>query len=384
MLGLYIHIPFCVRKCQYCDFLSAPACDSEREAYLQSLYGQIKAFGVRLKQKQKHYTVDSIFIGGGTPSLLSSDQMQTLMDAVRDSFYVADDAEITAECNPGTVTRKKLCAYKMAGINRLSIGLQSADNEELALLGRIHTWEEFLDTFEAARNAGFTNINIDIMSALKSVLALHPEHISAYSLIIEEGTPFFDEYGEIDCAKKKKKDAASEDEVVQMDELTWKLLGEAGYEHYEISNYALPESACRHNLKYWHCEEYLGVGTGAASYLKTNSSGDYCRLKVITDTKAFSEIDWNDPSSLDKCFAECDVLSLQEQMEEMAFLGLRTKEGVRLSSFYERFGKSFNEVYGEVVKKYTAMGMMKADETHVALTLKGMEVANWIMADFCG
>lgn len=402
MLGLYIHIPFCVRKCRYCDFLSAPACDSEREAYLKSLHGQIKAIGERLRQKKsgKHYIVDSIFIGGGTPSLLSSDQMQALMDVVRESFYVADDAEITAECNPGTVTRKKLCAYKKAGINRLSIGLQSADNEELALLGRIHTWEEFLDTFEAARNACFTNINIDIMSALPgqtvlsyqntltSVLALHPEHISAYSLIIEEGTPFFDEYGETDCAQKKKKDAAkllpSEDEVVQMDELTWKLLGEAGYEHYEISNYALPESVCRHNLKYWHCEEYLGVGTGAASYIKTNSSGDYCRLKVITDTKAFSEIDWNDPSSLDKCFAECDILSLQEQMEEMAFLGLRTKEGVRLSSFYERFGKSFNEVYGEVVKKYTAMGMMKADETHVALTLKGMEVANWIMADFCG
>ena len=345
MLGLYIHIPFCVRKCRYCDFLSAPACDSEREAYLKSLHGQIKAIGERLRQKKsgKHYIVDSIFIGGGTPSLLSSDQMQALMDVVRESFYVADDAEITAECNPGTVTRKKLCAYKRAGINRLSIGLQSADNEELALLGRIHTWEEFLDTFKAARNACFTNINIDIMSALPS-----------------------------------------EDEVVQMDELTWKLLGEAGYEHYEISNYALPESVCRHNLKYWHCEEYLGVGTGAASYMKTNSSGDYCRLKVITDTKAFSEIDWNDPLSLDKCFAECDILSLQEQMEEMAFLGLRTKEGVRLSSFYERFGKSFNEVYGEVVKKYTAMGMMKADETHVALTLKGMEVANWIMADFCG
>ena len=247
MLGLYIHIPFCVRKCRYCDFLSAPACDAEREAYLKSLYGQIKAIGVRLKQKQKHYTVDSIFIGGGTPSLLSSDQMQALMDVVRESFYVADDAEITAECNPGTVTRKKLCAYKRAGINRLSIGLQSADNEELALLGRIHTWEEFLDTFEAARNACFTNINIDIMSALPgqtvlsyqntltSVLALQPEHISAYSLIIEEGTPFFDEYGETDCAQKKKKDAAkllpSEDEVVQMDELTWKLLGEAGYEH---------------------------------------------------------------------------------------------------------------------------------------------------------
>ena len=174
------------------------------------------------------------------------------MDVVRESFYVADDAEITAECFPGSVSRIKLCAYISAGINRLSIGLLAADNEDLALLGRIHTWEEFLDTFKAARNACFTNINIDIMSALPgqtvlsyqntltSVLALHPEHISAYSLIIEEGTPFFDEYGETDCAQKKKKDAAkllpSEDEVVQMDELTWKLLGEADYEHYENSN----------------------------------------------------------------------------------------------------------------------------------------------------
>lgn len=197
--------------------MSAPACDAEREAYLKSLYGQIKAIGVRLKQKQKHYTVDSIFIGGGTPSLLSSDQMQALMDVVRESFYVADDAEITAECNPGTVTRKKLCAYKRAGINRLSIGLQSADNEELALLGRIHTWEEFLDTFEAARNACFTNINIDIMSALPgqtvlsyqntltSVLALHPEHISAYSLIIEEGTPFLMSMVKLIVPKKRKR-----------------------------------------------------------------------------------------------------------------------------------------------------------------------------------
>ena len=210
--------------------------------------------------------------------------------------------------------------------------------------------------------------------SLRTIAELSPEHISAYSLIVEPGTPF----------AEQKLDLPDEDTEREMYARTAEILAEYGFFQYEISNYALPESVCRHNLKYWHCEEYLGVGTGAASYMKTNSSGDYCRLKVITDTKAFSEIDWNDPLSLDKCFAECDILSLQEQMEEMAFLGLRTKEGVRLSSFYERFGKSFNEVYGEVVKKYTAMGMMKADETHVALTLKGMEVANWIMADFCG
>ena len=395
-MELYIHIPFCVKKCDYCDFLSFSADEQTQRAYVAALQKELVFYGA----KYKGCRITTIFIGGGTPSWLREESMQAVMEAVYKNFAVDRDAEITIECNPGTVTEHKFEVYRKIGINRLSIGLQSAHNDELKILGRIHTYEQFLKTYDMARKHGFTNINIDLMSSLPGqtpeifcdsmhrVLQLKPEHISAYSLIIEEGTPFFDEYGETDCAKKKKKDAAkllpSEDEVVQMDELTWKLLGEAGYEHYEISNYALPESVCRHNLKYWHCEEYLGVGTGAASYMKTNSSGDYCRLKVITDTKAFSEIDWNDPSSLDKCFAECDILSLQEQMEEMAFLGLRTKEGVRLSSFYERFGKSFNEVYGEVVKKYTAMGMMKADETHVALTLKGMEVANWIMADFCG
>ena len=442
-LGLYIHIPFCVRKCRYCDFLSAPASDEVRAAYLRSLNGQIRAFGRRLQADSAFnpsaddsnvsvnesanntafdYIVDSVFIGGGTPSLLSSTQMIELMNTVRESFALSSDAEITAECNPGTVNEEKLRAYKNAGINRLSIGLQSSDNEELALLGRIHTWEEFLSTFELARRVGFDNINIDVMGSLpgqtpasyqktlERVLALHPEHISAYSLIIEEGTPFFDEYGDEDacracsgesksCSDKtvsvndasqgdasenpvRKKSLPSEDEVVQMDELTWKLLAQAGYEHYEISNYALPGRQCKHNLKYWHCGEYLGVGTGAASYIRRGR--DFLRLKILTDTTKFSQINWEAQESISTCFLECETLTRQEEMEEMAFLGLRTKEGVRLADFSKRFGKTFDEVYGDVIKRYTAMGMMQADDTHVALTLKGMEVANWIMADFCG
>ena len=423
-LGLYIHIPFCVRKCRYCDFLSAPASDSTQAAYLRSLNGQIRAFGRRLQEdsasntsanssnastnrsinestngnRTSDYVVDSIFIGGGTPSLLSSTQMIKLMNTVRESFALSSDAEITAECNPGTVNEEKLRAYKKAGINRLSIGLQSSDNEELALLGRIHTWEEFLSTFELARHVGFDNINIDVMGSLpgqtpasyqktlERVLALHPEHISAYSLIIEEGTPFFDEYGDEDacraCSGEGRNYLPSEDEVVQMDELTWKLLAQAGYEHYEISNYALPGRQCKHNLKYWHCGEYLGVGTGAASYIRSGS--DFLRLKILTDTTKFSQINWESQESISTCFLECETLTRQEEMEEMAFLGLRTKEGVRLADFYARFGKTFDEVYGDVIKRYTAMGMMQADDTHVALTLKGMEVANWIMADFCG
>lgn len=422
-LGLYIHIPFCVRKCRYCDFLSAPASDEVRAAYLRSLNGQIKAFGRRLQEasdsntsanssnastnrsinestnrnRTSDYVVDSIFLGGGTPSLLSSTQMIELMNTVRESFVLSPDAEITAECNPGTANEEKLRAYKKAGINRLSIGLQSSDNEELVLLGRIHTWEDFLSTFKLARRVGFDNINIDVMGSLpgqtpasyqktlERVLALHPEHISAYSLIIEEGTPFFDEYGNEDacraCSGDGCKSLPSEDEVVQMDELTWKLLAQAGYEHYEISNYALPGRQCKHNLKYWHCGEYLGVGTGAASYIRSGS--DFLRLKVLTDTKEFSRINWESPESIFTCFLECETLTRFEQMEEMAFLGLRTKEGVRLADFYTRFGETFDEVYGDVIKRYIAMGMMKVDDTHVALTLKGMEVANWIMADFC-
>ena len=423
-LGLYIHIPFCVRKCRYCDFLSVPASDEVRAAYLRSLNGQIRAFGRRLQEdsasntnanasntsanrsinestnrnRTSGYVVDSVFIGGGTPSLLSSTQMTALMDTVRESFVLSPDAEITAECNPGTVNEEKLRAYKNAGINRLSIGLQSSDNEELALLGRIHTWEEFLSTFKLARHVGFDNINIDVMGSLpgqtpvsyqktlERVLALHPEHISAYSLIIEEGTPFFDEYGDEDarraCSGESRNSLPSEDEVVQMDELTWKLLAQAGYEHYEISNYALPGRQCKHNLKYWHCGEYLGVGTGAASYIRRGS--DFLRLKILTDTTKFSQINWESQESISTCFLECETLTRQEEMEEMAFLGLRTKEGVRLADFYARFGKNFDEVYGDVIKRYTAMGMMQVNDTHVALTLKGMEVANWIMADFCG
>mgnify|MGYP001147604195 CR=1 FL=1 len=380
-LELYVHIPFCIRKCAYCDFVSGPGTKAMQKEYEEALLAEIDA-----AEETAESEVISAFFGGGTPSAVDAGMLARVMEKLRSKYIFSEDAEITLEANPGTLDAEKLKCYRKSGFNRISIGCQSVHDEELKRLGRIHTFAEFQESFALARDAGFANINVDLMSglpeqseekweeSLRTIAELSPEHISAYSLIVEPGTPF----------AEQKLDLPDEDTEREMYARTAEILAEYGFFQYEISNYALSESVCRHNLKYWHCEEYLGVGTGAASYIKTNSSGDYCRLKVITDTKAFSEIDWNDQSSLDKCFAECDILSLQEQMEEMAFLGLRTKEGVRLSSFYERFGKSFNEVYGEVVKKYTAMGMMKADETHVALTLKGMEVANWIMADFCG
>ena len=367
MLGLYIHIPFCVRKCRYCDFLSAPACDSEREAYLKSLHGQIKAIGERLRQKKsgKHYIVDSIFIGGGTPSLLSSDQMQALMDVVRESFYVADDAEITAECNPGTVTRKKLCAYKRAGINRLSIGLQSADNEELALLGRIHTWEEFLDTFKAARNACFTNINIDIMSALPgqtvlsyqntltSVLALHPEHISAYSLIIEEGTPFYEKYAD------HPELLPPEDEERQMYYDTKRILAEQGYERYEISNYARKGYACRHNLGYWSRRDYKGFGLGASSLLNS------VRSTVQEDLTEYLRGNFAGSN---------EHLSEQDIREEYFFLGLRKMEGVDPGPYREHYEKLLEELQKQQ--------LLQEKNGKIYLTDYGIDVSNYVLAQF--
>lgn len=411
-LGLYVHIPFCVRKCFYCDFLSAPASPSIRKAYLESLCRQAEIFAEAIhlagERKGFSYQTDSIFIGGGTPSLLTAEQMEQLMQTLGRVFEITADAEITAECNPGTLDDDRLGAFRRAGINRLSLGLQSADNRELKLLGRIHTWEEFLESYRAARQAGFDNINVDLMGALpgqsvenyvssvNKVLALRPEHISAYSLIIEEGTPFYERYAGQPGGQSSHCDLLpSEEDTVAMDEETWRRLREAGYDHYEISNYAIPGRQCRHNLKYWHCGEYLGLGTGAASYIRrdcglpgtssgSTDTGGFIRLKNISDTERFISQSWRESSEDGEvCFYdERQLLSRQEEMSEMAFLGLRTREGVRLKEFEARFGQKFSAVFGDVVERYCSMGLMRQDKEHVALTASGMEVSNRIMADF--
>ncbi len=283
-LELYVHIPFCVRKCAYCDFLSFAAQDEETQrTYVEAVVKEIAYYGQRLKD----YAISSIYIGGGTPSVLEAERIILLMQSVRDHFTVREDAEISIEINPGTeanpaVMRQKLAAYLSCGINRLSIGLQSAHNGELDLLGRIHTYEQFLQTYQTAREVGFTNINVDLMSgipyqtpekfrqSLQRVVRLKPEHISAYSLIVEEGTPYYDRYHE-DVLRQEKgeptKVLPNEDAVCRMMADTNELLGAHGYRRYEISNYALPGYECRHNLGYWERAEYLGVGLGASSLL---------------------------------------------------------------------------------------------------------------------
>ena len=273
-LELYIHIPFCVKKCDYCDFLSFSADEQTQRSYVAALQKELVFYGA--KYKGRHIT--TIFIGGGTPSWLREESMQAVMETVYKNFAVNRDAEITIECNPGTVTEHKFEVYRKIGINRLSIGLQSAHNDELKILGRIHTYEQFLKTYDMARKCGFSNINIDLMSSLPGqtpdifcdslhrVLQLKPEHISAYSLIIEKGTPFYDLY-KFDAVKQEAgmqtESLPTEEEEYQTTKLTQHILKEAGYHWYEVSNFAKPGYECRHNIGYWKRVDYLGVGLGA-------------------------------------------------------------------------------------------------------------------------
>ena len=292
-LELYIHIPFCVSKCKYCDFLSAPSSEMEREEYVKSLCEKIRSHG----KLAKAYRVVSIFVGGGTPSILEAGQMSDIFEAVRDTFEIQEGAEITIEMNPGTVTEEKLETYKRLGVNRLSIGLQSVTDHELKVLGRIHTFADFIETYELVRKKGFANINIDLISAipyqtveswrrtLQMVAELDPEHISAYSLIIEEGTPFYEMYGE----ERGVDVLPNEDDERKMYQDTRELLETYGYHRYEISNYAKSGYECIHNKGYWERVEYLGIGTGAAS---------------LIDNKRWTED------------GEVETLSVEAQMEE--------------------------------------------------------------------
>ena len=289
-LELYLHIPFCVKKCNYCDFFSAAGSREEQEAYVQAMIQEICGY----KDSLHSYEVKTVFLGGGTPSLLSERQAEELFQSLYDSFTIQKDAEITMEVNPGTVNLEKLKQYKAVGVNRLSLGLQSARNEELQRLGRIHTYEDFLATWNFTEKAGFENRNIDLMSALpgqtmeswedtlEKVIALEPEHISAYSLILEEGTRFYHWYqeGKFDSGEWK---LPSEEEEYRMGEWTIERLAKAGMERYEISNYARTGQECRHNLGYWDRVEYLGIGAGASSLLRNR------RFSHIRNRKTYIE-----------------------------------------------------------------------------------------------
>lgn len=371
-MGLYIHIPFCVKKCNYCDFLSAPSSKQVQIAYMDTLQKEIEEKAIAYKD----WCVDTIFIGGGTPTSVPYETVVKMMDTVRAEFCLDKDCEITIECNPGTVTSEAFKAYRAAGINRLSIGLQSADDELLKELGRIHTYEQFLETYTWARKAGFENINVDVMSGLpgqtleqyedtfKKVTELDIAHISAYSLIVEEGTPFFKLYEE------DKLDLPDEETERQMYYRTKEILGAAGFNRYEISNYAKEGCECRHNVRYWRREDYLGLGLGASS----------CMENV-----RFKNTDWLDEyvmenKYMDKC--EVQELSKEECMEEFMFLGLRMTEGVSKTKFADTFGVTMDKVYGPVLSKLKEQKLIAEEGDLVCLTEYGLDVSNRVWVEF--
>lgn len=368
-MEIYIHIPFCIRKCDYCDFLSGPSGSEEQADYVQALLREIQAV-----EEGEGRSVSSIFIGGGTPSVLDERLLGDILREIRNRFKMEEDAEITIEVNPGTANIGKLQAYREMGINRLSIGLQSPEDRELKILGRIHNYGQFLETYQEARTVGFDNINIDLMSAipdqtyegwvknLRTVAELEPEHISAYSLIVEEGTPF----------AARKLNLPDEDTEYNMYEATAQILKEYGFEQYEISNYARKGRECRHNVGYWTRQDYLGFGLGASSlYGKERFANTADMKKYLESSKNPEKIREKEPS-----------LTREDEMAEFMFLGLRMTKGISKADFQRCFGCTIESVYGEVLEKYESMELLLEKDGRIFLSREGIHVSNSIMAEF--
>ncbi|WP_167958433.1 radical SAM family heme chaperone HemW [Anaerosporobacter faecicola] len=414
-LGIYIHIPFCMSKCAYCDFLSGPAEEGIQKEYVQALHAQIEAYQFLANE----YEVRTIFIGGGTPSSIDATDIKDILSHVYRIFNIDSSRignveipdnkssngvgskvagiEITIEANPGTLTKEKLLTYKEAGINRISMGLQSTNNTELRLLGRIHTYEQFEENYHLARECGFNNINVDLMSALpgqtidtweatlEKICSLDPEHISAYSLIIEEGTPFYEKYAD-------QEGLPSEEEDRFMYHKTRTMLRDAGYERYEISNYAKPGYESKHNCSYWERIDYIGFGLGASSCIDTirfhneEHLQEFIRQKdIYGQNERLPEVFGKDEKVqlLHKLGAkEIHVLPIQEQMEEFMFLGLRMMKGIDIESFNKIFQAEFNTIYGHTVDEMCREGLLERVDHKVRLTERGIDISNYVMSEF--
>ncbi len=364
-IGLYVHIPFCVRKCAYCDFCSYISADfPKRREYIDALCREIDGYA------DKEITLDTIFWGGGTPSLLSGADFENILDHIRKAFILADGIEFTIEANPKTLTSENLSAYISAGVNRVSLGLQSANGNELAALGRIHTYEEFLESYQLLREFGIENINVDLMygipeqtkdsflSTLDKVVHLSPEHISVYGLILEEGTPLYE------CISDYR--MPTEDEECDMYYLAADFLRDHGYLHYEISNYAKAGHECRHNLKYWHCDEYIGVGLAAHSYFGGKRYGNTTdRYAYLAGERGIIE------EKVDRATAACELI----------MLGLRLREGFSLSKYKETFGEDFLLGREKKLGSLIDSGYLIQSEDRIALTEKGFYVSNSIITE---
>lgn len=372
-ISLYIHIPFCAQKCLYCDFPSFARKDHLRKAYIEALNKEI----ISLREKHNNLEINTIFIGGGTPSVLESDELECLLKEVA-KLNMAKDIEYSMECNPGNLTEEKLEVMKKYGVNRISMGLQAKQDNLLKGLGRIHNYKTFKENFLLAKKVGFNNINVDLMfglpnqrlneweETLREIISLEPAHISAYSLIIEEGTAFYNLY------ENDKLKLPTEEEERKMYHLAKKFLEENGFNQYEISNYAKEGKECRHNLAYWNMDNWIGVGSASASYM------DGKRIKNISSVEEYI----NSINEKGEAIEEIINNSKNDHMEEFMFMGLRKINGIDENEFKNRFSMNINNVYGEIINKYIDEGLLIRESGRIFLSEKGIEISNIIMADF--
>ncbi|EGS5727556.1 oxygen-independent coproporphyrinogen III oxidase [Clostridium perfringens] len=372
-ISLYIHIPFCAQKCLYCDFPSFARKDHLRKAYIEALNKEI----ISLREKHNNLEINTIFIGGGTPSVLEADELECLLKEVA-KLNMSKDIEYSMECNPGNLTEEKLEVMKKYGVNRISMGLQAKQDNLLKGLGRIHNYKTFKENFLLAKKVGFNNINVDLMfglpnqrlneweETLREIISLEPAHISAYSLIIEEGTAFYNLY------ENDKLKLPTEEEERKMYHLAKKILEENGFNQYEISNYAKQGKECRHNLAYWNMDNWIGVGSAAASYINGK------RIKNISSVEKYI----NSINEKREAVEEIINNSKNDNMEEFMFMGLRKINGIDENEFKNRFSMNINDVYGEILNKYIDEGLLIRESGRIFLSEKGIEISNIIMADF--
>lgn len=384
-VGIYVHIPFCRSKCQYCDFISFSGKEKLIDEYIECLRFEIREVGQGIKLDIENKYVDNvevatIYIGGGTPSYIDSEYIVQIMNDIYTNFEVKENAEITLEVNPGTVDRHKLSAYKEAGINRLSIGVQSVNNELLKMLGRIHTYEEFVETYKTAREVGFENINIDFMIGLpnqtmnsieeliKTVEELRPEHISVYSLIVEEGTKIQEKI------QNKELELPSEELERKMYWAVKEKLEKLMYNHYEISNFSLKGKEAKHNLDCWNQKEYLGFGVAAHSY------SDDARFSNIDELGEY--IKNTKENKLENNFVFHEKQDKTSKMKEYMLLGLRKLRGVSCSNFETKFGKDVFEEFGNEIEKLLKQELIEIEEDNIKLSNKGIDLANLVWEEF--
>ncbi|SHJ75781.1 radical SAM family heme chaperone HemW [Tepidibacter formicigenes] len=372
--GLYIHVPFCIKKCNYCDFNSFKFTKEDKENYIESLIKEINIYSKKLKENY----FSTFFIGGGTPTVLSESELKSIFENIYSGFNIKKDAEITIEANPGTLTKEKLKTLYDLGVNRLSVGLQASQQEHLDFLGRIHSYEEFEKNFNDAKDIGFKNINVDLMfslpnqsfndwkETLEKVVNLNPTHISAYSLIIEDETVFGNMH------KKGELNILDEEIELRMYHYTKDYLKNKGYNQYEISNFSKSGYECKHNILYWKCKEYLGLGPGAHSYIEGVRYSNYCSLE-----KYFKRLN-NDDLPI-----ECSQkLEKKDKLEEKIFMGLRMKEGIYFKEFEEYFKIDFMKEYKDVIEKLKNEGLINFTKDRLYLTDKGIDISNKVFVEF--